>query len=227
MTVHALRRPAVVLVVLLSIVAPRPVSTAPLRPPLPEVATRSQAGRDSQPGTATRVDARVVSESAVGAVRLGMTLAELRRSLPRANFKRASDGDGAALVQVTISTNDSVIVSADEADPAAPIAWSKSIKTIETFSPAFHTQAGVHPGSSVAEVEKVYGKVVRIEQSEIESREFITFENQPAGLTFRLNYTGRFPPGAHTTTQFARDAEIFSISISSYSRPPLLSGRGQ
>jgi hypothetical protein len=218
MTVHALRGLAVVLVVVLSAVPARPASRTLLRRSPLDAGTRSQAVGEPQRGPAGRADARLVSESAIGAVRLEMTLAELRRALPGAKFKRTSDGDGAALVEVTFSRNESVVVSADEADPAAPVAWSKAIKTIETFSPAFHTRAGVHPGSSVADVEKVYGKVARIELSEIESREFITFENQPAGLTFRLNYTGRFPPGMRTTTQFGPDAEIFSISISSYSR---------
>jgi hypothetical protein len=117
-----------------------------------------------------------------------MTLDEARKALPSATFKRATDGDGAALVEVRFAPapTTAVLVWADEDDSDAPIDWSKKIVTIETFSPAFHTAAGIHPGSSISEAEKAYGKTKAIKKSEIESREYITFARQPAHLTFRL-----------------------------------------
>jgi hypothetical protein len=56
--------------------------------------------------------------------------------------------------------------------------------------------------------------VVRISESEIESRQHITFDRQPAWLTFRIDYTGIFATGSRETTSYRPEAKILSISIS-------------
>ncbi|HXD18888.1 MAG TPA: hypothetical protein VN654_17870 [Vicinamibacterales bacterium] len=159
----------------------------------------------------------VVSTSGMGSVRLQMTLDEARRALPVGKFERTSDGDGAALVEVTLSPAESMILSADEDNSSDPIDWSKRIKTIETFSPAFHTVEGVHPGSLVTDVEMVFGKTREIEKSEIESREYIAFEKQPSYLTLRLDSAGIFSAGSRRTTKFEPDAKILSVAVSTNS----------
>lgn len=161
----------------------------------------------------------LISESGVGGLRLDMTLDEARRALPVATFARTSDGDGAALVEVTRSPNESLILWAGEEDPDAAIDWSKKIKTIETFSAAFHTAEGVRAGALVTDVEGVFGQTKEIVKSEIESREYIEFEMQPAYLTFRLDYTGIFSAGKRTTTQSEPGSKLLSIAVSSSPRP--------
>jgi hypothetical protein len=151
----------------------------------------------------------------MGPVRLNMTLDEARRVVRPASVARTSDGDGAALVEVTFGKGDSIVLWADEDDRAAPIDWSKRIVTIETFSAAFHTREGVHPGSPISDVMTYFGPVREIVKSEIESREYITFARHPKGFTFRLDYTGIFPSGERRTTRFEPDAKLWSISISS------------
>ena len=162
----------------------------------------------------TDSDMHVVSKSGMGSIRLQMTLDEARRALTVAKFERTSDGDGAALVEVTLAPDESMILWADEDDSGDPIDWSKRIKTIETFSQAFHTVEGVHPGSRVTDVEMVFGKTREIEKSEIESRQYVTFEKQPSYLTLRLDYTGIFSAGSRQTTKFEPDAKILSIAVS-------------
>jgi hypothetical protein len=164
---------------------------------------------------ADEADPHLITASAMGHVRLGVTLDEARRALPAASFRRTSDGDGAALVEIAFGTDDSLSVWADEDDPATPIDWSRRIVTIETFSAAFHTREGIHPGSLVTEAATFFGPVREIDKSEIESREFVTFARQPRALTFRLDYTGIFSPGSRRTTHFAPTAKIWSIAISS------------
>jgi hypothetical protein len=160
-------------------------------------------------------DAHLITASAMGHVRLRMTLGEARRALPGASFSRTTDGDGAALVEIAFGQGNSLSVWADEDDPATPIDWSKRIVTIETFSAAFHTREGIHPGSLVTEAAAFFGPVREIVKSEIENREYVTFARQPQALTFRLDYTGIFSPGLRQTTSFAPGAKIWSIAISS------------
>jgi hypothetical protein len=164
---------------------------------------------------ATHADIHLITASAMGHVQLGMTLDEARRALPSASFRRTSDGDRAALVEIAFGQGSSLSVWADEDDAAGPIDWSKRIITIETLSAAFHTPEGIHPGSLVTEAARFFGPVREIVKSEIESREFITFARQPRALTFRLDYTGIFSPGLRRTTSFAPGARIWSIAVSS------------
>jgi hypothetical protein len=151
----------------------------------------------------------------MGRVRLNMTLDEARRAFAAASFARTSDGDGAALVELRFGKDDSLIVWADEDEPAAPIDWSKKIVTIETFSAAFQTREGVHPGSFVRDAVRLFGPVHDIQKSEIEGRQYITFERQPQAFTFRLDDTGIFMSGTRWTTRFEPGARILSIAISS------------
>jgi hypothetical protein len=157
---------------------------------------------------------RLISESAIGGIGIGMTLDSVRRAFPEATFERTEDGDGAQFVAVMLGTDATVVTWLDESDPVGPIDFAQSLKQLETFDSTFATPEGVHVGSRVADVEKVYGKTVEIMLSEIESRQFIRFERQPSHLTFRLDYSGEFPEGAHRTTRYAADARIFSIAVS-------------
>ena len=166
-------------------------------------------------GRADETDSHLITLSEMGRVRLDMTLDQARTALPAASFARTSDGDGAALVQVALGRDDSLIVWAQENDPATSIDWSKKIVTIETFSGTFHTREGVHPGSLVTDVIKLFGPVREIVESEIEARQYVTFERQHRALTFRLDDTGIFSPGSRRTTHFAPTSKILSIAISS------------
>ena len=143
-----------------------------------------------------------------------MTLAETRRALPSATFARATDGEGAALVEVTLEPGQSLMLWADEDDADGAIDWAKSVRLIETFSRAFRTYEGVHPGIAVRDVEAIYGTIRQIELSEVESRQYIVFARQPDYLTLRLDYTGIFRDGARTTTEFEPAAKIMSIAVS-------------
>lgn len=172
-----------------------------------------ERARAVAPAAATR-EAYLISSTGIGAVRLAMTLDEARRAIPSATFARTSDGDGAALVEVTLTSDTALIVFAGEDDASAPIDWTKRISMIETFSPAFATAEGVRPGALVRDVESVFGRTREIVKSEIESREYIAFENQPTYLTLRLDYTGVFQGAARATKEYQPDARILSIAVS-------------
>jgi hypothetical protein len=184
------------------------------RDPSFAVARGTRAGQAAAPESSGR-DGHLITASAMGRAQLKMTLGEARRVLPTASFARTSDGDGAALVEVVFGKDDSLLLWADEDDPATPIDWSREILTIETFSAAFRTREGVHPGSVVNDVVTLFGPVLEIVESEIESRQYITFARQPQAMTFRLDDTGVFASGARRTTRFEPGAKIWSIAISS------------
>jgi len=157
---------------------------------------------------------RLISAAGISSIRLGETLDQSRRSNPAATFARATDGDGAALVGVNLPGGDGLSLWAGEDDPGQPIDRTKPIETIEVFTAAFHTTEGIHVGMLVTDVERRFGPVRQVTLSEIEQRQYVEFARQPAFLTFRLDYTGIFVPGAHETTRFEPGAKIFSIAVS-------------
>jgi len=158
-------------------------------------------------------DACAIDSNGIGGILLGMSLGNARGVIPGARLERTSDGDGAALVAVKVDTTDLLTVHAGEDDASTPIDWTKAISFIETFHPSCSTATSIRPGALVADVQGTLGPVVRIVESEIESRQYITFERQPVWMTLRLDYTGIFPAGSRETTAFKPEARLLSISI--------------
>jgi hypothetical protein len=155
-----------------------------------------------------------IDSMSVAGIKLGMTLADSRTAIPGTKLERTTDGEGVALVGVMMDTTALVVLYAGEEDAGAPLDLTKRIESIETFHSSCRTADGIHPGSLVVDVERLLGKTTEIVLSEIESREFITFEHMPPRLTFRLDYSGEFADGERRTKRYRPDARIFSIAVS-------------
>ncbi len=155
----------------------------------------------------------LVSAAGIGPIRLGMTLLEAKAAMPTTNFKRSSDGENAAHVTVHLGKEELMTLNAQEDDSDKPIDWVKKIVFIETFNSRCKTAEGLFPGQLVKEVEKKLGKTKEVMESEIESRQFITFEKEPPHLIFRIDYTGIFDDGSHRSTKFEPNSKILSIAV--------------
>jgi hypothetical protein len=155
-----------------------------------------------------------ITRHSAGPVRLGMTLAQLRSA--GLKIQRTSDGEGVALVRVSRGGKEWMTVYAGEPDPARPLSLKARVEHIEVTSPEFRTAAGVRPGMRLPEVVRRYGRLVKIERSEIESREYATFARAPQGFTFRVTgpegAAGVYGSGA-TTRKTVPGARLASIII--------------
>ena len=157
----------------------------------------------------------MITDSAVGPVRLGMTIGDAQAAWPAAAFSRTSDGEGVALIEVKAGGETMMTIYAGEDESGPALDPARRIEHIEAFSPACATARGLKPGMLISDAEKIVGNVASISKSEIESREFVQFANHPGRLTVRLDYTGIFGPDSAETTRFAPEAKILSIAISS------------
>ncbi|HYW09875.1 MAG TPA: hypothetical protein VE913_23120 [Longimicrobium sp.] len=175
----------------------------------------ASAAAPAAPETAPAAPACLVTEGGIGAMKLGMTIAEARRAMPTARFERSSDGDGVALISVAVGRDTLMSAYAGESDAESAIDDTKRVEHIETFSPLCGTADGVRPGALVTDAEKVLGGVRTITLSEIESREFVQFERQPAWASIRLDGTGIFADGSTETTKYQPGAKILSIAVAS------------
>ena len=155
-----------------------------------------------------------ITEHAIGALRIGMTLAAAQQAMPRARFTRTSDGEGVALVDVALDGSSLAIAYAGEDDAEQPVDMARPIEQLESFNASCATAEGIHPGSTVEDAVNAYGPVRIIRRSEIESREYIEFERQPPGLLLRLDYAGHFAERESETTRHAPGAKLLSIAVS-------------
>lgn len=162
---------------------------------------------------------RLITHKSVGAVQLGMTVAQARKALRGFTLKRTSDGEGVALIAAVRGKETVMTFYAGEEDPDARINERAKIEFIEVWDASYKTADGVHAKMSLREAEDKYGKVTEIMLSEIESREFATFIKMPKGIMFRLmnnnGMAGIYSDNGRTSMSYSPSSYIFSISISS------------
>ncbi len=159
-----------------------------------------------------------IKANSAGPVKLGMTIGEARAAMPTATFKRSSDGEGIALVEISENGQTLMELYANEEDPESNVNNEAVINFIQVWSPDFMTEGGVHVGMTVNHAEKSgLGDLKEIIMSELESREYATFTKQPSGLTFRVLHdqgaAGMYRNGEMTTTRALPGATIFRIEV--------------
>lgn len=198
----------VLLALLLAACGPRGTEQRPAASQGAEVPTDSSGAA----AVATDQD-RLITPTSIAGVRLGMTVDEARGVLQEAKFARSYDGDGMAYVAASLAGEEALELFTDEEAPDSTLSGASAVVALQTFSPAFRTREGVGPGSLVSDVMGAYGPIKNITLSEIEQRQYIEFERQPKGLTFRLDYTGVFASGQGSTTRCQPGARIQGVLI--------------
>jgi len=166
---------------------------------------------------AAAAQSAVITGESAGAVKIGMTIAEVRKAVAPLKLERTSDGEGIALIAVKSGEEIVMTIFAGEEDRDARIDEKAKVEYIMVWDKSYRTAAGVHPGMKIADAEKIYGKVKQIIRSEIESREYVTFTNHPAGIEMRIlgkdDMAGVYAQGTSRTNKYSADAYIFTIDI--------------
>jgi len=159
----------------------------------------------------------LITPDSVGKLKIGMKVSDARKVLPRHSFTRTSDGEGIALIEVKRRGRTHFYLYADEFDPDQPVNNNAQISFIEVVNSAYRTANGVYPNMRLRDVERKYGKLQEIVTSEIESREYARFANQPAGIDLKVNgingQAGVYANGEMRTSRYSRSAKIGSIIL--------------
>lgn len=162
-----------------------------------------------------RVAPMPISERGMGPVTLGMKVGELTKALPGTTLETSEDGDGVASLDLMFQKEALLSAYVGEATPASPLTDpSRIVEALETFTPHPATHDGVRVGMKLKDVEKIWGPVTEIVWTEIESREFVTFQRSPRWLVIRT-YGGIYPGDdpRKPTRSFQPDATIHSLAI--------------
>ena len=161
--------------------------------------------------------AELLSPNSVGGIKLGMTVAEAQAAMPGAKFNRTSDGEGVALISVSVDGELQLYLYAGEEDPEAAVKGDAVIDFIEVRGTDFKTAEGVKVGMKVADIEAKYGKVTGAFVSEMEARWYVAFADQPSGLTFRMGENsgdiGGYEESVASAQKVSPDATILSIEV--------------
>lgn len=177
------------------------------------------ASNESTPGEASPPPSKdfLITPNSAGPIRLGMTVRDAVQVLHSATFTRSSDGKGIALISVQRNQEELMTLHAGEWDPNAPIDINKKIELISVRSARFITEDGVRVGMELTKAPRTYGALQEIMMSEIESREYARFTNQPSGLQFQVfgdgNTAGAYPAGNNLTANATPGAWLISIDI--------------
>lgn len=162
---------------------------------------------------AAQSGACLIQSESVGAIRVGMTVAQVRQTVRGATLRPSQDGDGLPLMQVIrdgLHTMDLYV------DAEVGVKEHSKIELIRVFDGACATRDGVHPGMLLSEAGRRYGRLQRLQVTEIESREFAKFEKLPPWLEIQVGngQAGIYPPGKRCTTNYASSAHIASLWVS-------------
>lgn len=160
---------------------------------------------------------KMITSSSVDNVKIGMTVADLRRALLPMTMSRTTDGEGTALIAVKEGNKTMMTLYAGENDSKDKINEKAKIISIEVWSPCYKTTAGVHVGMPLKEVEAFYGKLKGIYLTEIESREYAEFEKLPKDLSLRVygknESAGIYSDDSRKTQNFRESAYVASITV--------------
>lgn len=134
-----------------------------------------------------------ITPEGIGGVKLGQTLAQVKRAFPHIKIRSESDAEGVEMWRLPVAPNAVVYAHVEEGRRGR-------IDFLETFSAACQTQDGVRPAMRLTQVAQKWGRLRNIIMSEIEMRQFAEFARQPARIGLRVE-------GGDFGTQ-AADAEL-------------------
>ncbi|MEZ5344667.1 MAG: hypothetical protein R2681_03830 [Pyrinomonadaceae bacterium] len=173
----------------------------------------------------------LITTNSVGDTKIGMTIGEARKVFKGAEFNQFDYGEEGIWIEVTDKDKLLIRFSTDqknaESDDDGRVAIDDSAKIerieISNDSAPYKTAEGIGVGSTVADAEKAFGRVTKIELWEYDASEHAWFENGPPAYSFTINpaenadedvSAGDYPADEYSTTKYTAGAYISSITVS-------------
>lgn len=159
------------------------------------------------PMTEKLLDHYPITDTGAGAVQLGMLSADITTAMPGVNASIERDAEGIEWMTLKMHGETLMNVMLDRSTHTASL--------IRVLSPRFVTAEGVRVGENLQSVGEKLGGLKEIQWTDIESREFATFNNAPETMVFQVvandGKAGVYPSGEALTTVAASSASVHSI----------------
>ncbi len=152
-----------------------------------------------------------ITPEGIGGVKLGQTLAQVKRAFPHMKVPSEPYEEDEEIWPLPVAPNAVVYAHLEEGRRGR-------IDFLETFSAACRTKDGVHPAMRLTQVAQKWGRLNHITMSEIEMRQFAQFARQPARIGLRVE-GGDFGTQAAdvelplNTSKASPGAKVLSIQI--------------
>lgn len=149
-----------------------------------------------------------ITDTRAGAIELGMLSTDIPTAIPKTKATLEQDGEGIEWMVLSADGEQLMSIMLDRSTHTASL--------IRVLSPRFATPEGVKVGENLQSVGEKLGGLKEIQWTEIESREFATFNNAPVTMVFQVvgdkdAPAGIYPNGETITTTAASSATIHSI----------------
>ncbi len=142
-----------------------------------------------------------------------MTLNQATQVLHGATFQPAEDADHMPILTVMRDGTRVMDLFTDVDEPRKDRA---KIELIRVYDSKCVTAEGVHPGMPLAEVEKRYGKLLRLERTDVDSREYAEFEKLPNWIDLQAGNgeAGVYPKNMRCASAYVPTAKVESLWVS-------------
>lgn len=174
-------------------------SSAPQQPVTPPQTNAS--------GAEKLLDHYPITDTSAGAIQLGMLSTDIPAAMPGVTISVEQDGNGIEWMTLNMNGEALMNIMLDRS--------THTISLIRILSPRFVTAQGVKVGENLQSVGEKLGGLKEIQWTEIESREFATFNNASVTMVFQVianeGAAGVYPGGEAITNIAASSATIHSI----------------
>ena len=156
-----------------------------------------------------------ITSSGIGPLSLGMTVKEAKTAFPQATFNVADSAEDTVALEAR-SGKEQVLLSqvGDKLPAGKTLPDTTKLKSLETYSEKCRDENGIGPGTLLDDAVARLGGVKEIVMSEVESRQYVTFQQHPKGRWYRIDNSGVFAEGSpRRTTQYTAKARILGVGV--------------
>jgi hypothetical protein len=164
-------------------------------------------------------DANLITSNSVGPVRLGMTLAQVRKAAGRMKLKKGEGIEGIPAVEVMSGSQTDMVLYFKDNDGmdrfsknASKIYEFSKVEMINVLSDRYQTSQGVRIGTLLSKAEKQLGKLENISHTEPRGENIAVFTAFP-NLMFTVSDDLVFKEGERTTKTYKSNSKIDEIFV--------------
>jgi hypothetical protein len=164
-------------------------------------------------------DEYLITSNSVGPVRLGMTLAQVRKAAGRMKLKKGKGIEGIPAVEVMSGSQTDMVLYFKDNDGmdrfsknASKIYEFSKVEMINVLSDRYQTSQGVRIGTLLAKAEKQLGKLENISHTEPRGENVAVFKAFP-NLMFSVSGNLVFKEGERTTQTYKSNSKIDEIFV--------------
>lgn len=145
-----------------------------------------------------------ITSQGIGKIFLTDTKESVLKRIPTVKFENAADGEG---VEWLIATYEGITILIPE----------DGFSYLQVEDGMCKTKAGAAVGINVAQLEKIYGKALKVESNDANAEEEVIFEKASKNISFKGYDLGNFQesqPDSHTTKKINLNGTVGIISVS-------------